>query len=196
MTAHYLFILILIFSIGGCIPRQAKFAPVGGEEQLPTDQIWADWPSEWMTFRPAEKDEDAKKEGTLLLLFKDGFNLQTITLSKRSLVGEFKHTRKKLTTSMLPQEAAEIVLDNIRANPQVFDLNVIENGPAIIAETPGFKLSYTYRDKSGLTRQATIYGTLDRDMLVTLSFDAVKRHYFQKDLATFEKVKDSLRWKS
>ncbi|MGB4068999.1 MAG: hypothetical protein WBK08_13295 [Nitrospira sp.] len=196
MTAHYLLSLILIFSIGGCLPRQAKFSPVGAEEQLPTDQIWADWPSEWMTFRPAEYDKDANKEGTLLLLSKDGFSLQTITLTKRPVGNDFKHTQKKLTPGMLPQEAAEIVLDNVKATPQVVDLQIIENGPAIVAGAPGFKLTYTYREKSGLTRQATLYGTLDRDTLVTLSYDAVKRHYFQKDLATFEKAKDSLRWKS
>lgn len=196
MTAHYLLSLILIFSIGGCMPRQAKFAPVGTEEQLPTDQIWADWPPEWMTFRPAEKDEDANQEGTLLVLSKDGFNLQTIKLTKRPLEREFKYTQKKLTTGMLPQEAAEIVLDNARADPQVVDLHIMENGPAIVAGAPGFKLNFTYREKSGLIRQASIYGTLHRDMLVTLSYDAVKRLYFQKDLSTFEKAKDSLRWKS
>lgn len=81
MTARYLLMFLLIVSIGGCIPRQAKFAPVGAEEQFPTDQIWADWPSEWMTFRPAEKDEEANREGTLLLLSKDGFNLQTMKLT-------------------------------------------------------------------------------------------------------------------
>lgn len=109
---------------------------------------------------------------------------------------EFKHTQKKLTTRMLPQEAAEIVLDDVRANSQIVDLHILENGPAIVAGTPGFKLTFTYQEKSGLTRQAIIYGTLGKDMLVTLSYDAVKRHYFQKDLATFEKAKDSLRWKS
>jgi hypothetical protein len=196
MTIRYFFIFLLIFSIGGCIPRQAKFAPVGAEEQLPTDQVWVDWPSEWMTFRPAEKDEDANKEGTLILLSKDGFNLQTMKLTKRSLGMEFKYTQKKLTTGILPQEAAEIVLDNVKANPQIVDLHIMENGPAIVAGTPGFKLNFTYQEKSGLTRQSIIYGTLDRDMLVMLSYDAVKRHYFQKDVATFEKAKDSLRWKS
>ena len=196
MTAHYFLTFLLIISIGGCLPRQAKFAPVGAEESLATDQILVDWPSEWMTFRPAEKDEDANKEGTLLLLSKDGFNLQTIKLTKRPLDMEFKHTQKKLTTGILPQEAAEIILDNVRANPLIVDLRVMENGPAIVAGTPGFRLNFTYQEKSGLTRQAIIYGTLDRDMLVTMSYDAIKRHYFQKDLATFEKAKDSLRWKS
>lgn len=152
MIAHYLLSLILIFSVGGCLPRQAKFSPVGSEEQFPADQIWADWPSEWMTFRPAERDEEADKEGMLLLLSKDGFNLQTITLTKHALEKEFKHTQKKLTNGMLPQEVAEVVLDNVRANPQVVDLQIVQSGPAMVAGTPGFTLTYTYREKSGLTR--------------------------------------------
>ena len=195
MRIHVLTV-ILVLCLSGCIPRQAKYAPTGAHEILSTDQIEAEWPLEWMTFRPAEKDEEANKEGTLLVLSQDGFALHTIQLTKRPIEPEFKHTQKKLSAGMLPQEVAEVVLDNVRANPDIVDLHVVENGPAVLIGTQGFKLNFTYRVKSGLLRQTAIYGCLDRGMLVTISLDAPKQHYFQHHLPALEKAKDSLRWKS
>jgi hypothetical protein len=188
--------VILALSLGGCVGRPAKFAPTGAHEIFSTDQLEAEWPQEWMTLRPAEKDEAANKEGVLLLLSRDGFTIQTMLLTKRQVEVEFKHTRKTLSAEMLPQEAAEVVLDNVRANPDAVDLHIVENSPATLAGAPGFKLNFTYRGKSGLQRQSVLYGCLDKGMLVTLSFDAPKRHYFPKDLPALEKVKETLRWKS
>ncbi|MDP9132156.1 MAG: DUF1795 domain-containing protein [Nitrospirota bacterium] len=87
-------------------------------------------------------------------------------------------------------------MDDVRANPDIVDLKVIENGPAILAGGPAFKLHLTYRSKSGLLRQSVRYGCVDKGMLVTLSFDAPKQYYFSHDLAAFEQMKNSLHWKS
>lgn len=189
-------LVLLTLSLGGCLPRQAKFAPVGAHEILPTDQIEAEWPLEWMTLRPAENDEHANKEGILLQLSRDGFALQTMQLTKRPLDADFKHTKKKLAAGMPPQEAAEVVVDNLRADPDKVDFHLLENAPSTLVGVPGFKLVYSYRGKSGLLRQSALYGCLDKGMLVTISLDAPKRYYFQKDLPALEKVKESLRWKS
>lgn len=194
MIAIRIVAVVLALSLSGCIGRQAKFAPVGTHDILSTDQIEAEWPLEWMTLRPAEKDEEANKEGILLWLSRDGFTIQTMLLTKRRVEAEFKHTRKKLSAGMLPQEAAEVVLDNVRANPDAVDFRIIENAPATLVGAPGFKLNFTYRGNSGLQRQSVLYGCLDKGMLVTLSLDAPKRHYFQKDLPALEKVKATLRW--
>jgi hypothetical protein len=163
---------------------------------LSSDQLETEWPQGWMTLRPAEKDETAAKEGLLLMGTRDGFGLQTIHLSKRPLEAEFKYTQKKLAAGMLPQEAAEIVLDDFRANPEIVDLKIIENGPATLAGNPGFKLSLTYRSKSGLLRQRVRYGCLDKGLLISLSYDAPKQYYFSHDLAVFEQMRNFLRWKS
>lgn len=189
-------ILMLILSLCACIGRQAQWAPAEAQIASSSDQLEAEWPQGWMTLRPAEKDETAAKEGLLLMGTRDGFALQTIRLSKRPLEGEFKYTQKRLAAGMLPQEAAEIVLDDFRANPEIVDLKIIEHGPASLAGSPAFKLSLTYRSKSGLLRQRVRYGCLDKGMLVSLSFDAPKQYYFSHDLDTFERMRNSLHWKS
>ena len=196
MIVVHIVAVVLALSLSGCVGRQAKLAPVGAHEVLSTDQIEAEWPVEWMTLRPAENDENANKDGILLLLSRDGFTIQTMLLTKRPVEAEFKHTRKKLSAGMLPQEAAEVVLDNVRDNPDAVDLKIVENAPATLLGAPGFKLHFTYRGTSGLQRQSVLYGCLDKGMLVTLSLDAPKRHYFTKDLPALEKVKETLRWKS
>ena len=188
--------IMLTLSLGGCVGRSAQLVPAGSQTVLSTDQIEAEWPQGWMTFRPAEKDEEAVKQGLLFMATRDGFGLQTMRLNKRPLDGEFKHTQKKLSAGMLPQEAATIFLDDIRANPDIVDLKIVENGPATLAGSQGFRVSYTYRSKSGLLRQAVTYGCIDKGMLTTIGFDAPKRHYFSLDLPTFERVKDSVRWTS
>ncbi|HEU4684989.1 MAG TPA: hypothetical protein VFS39_10860 [Nitrospira sp.] len=196
MTLVRILLALSLLSVAGCLPRPAKLAPVGAHEILPSDQIEVEWPLEWMTFRPTENDDNAKKEGIVLLLSRDGFSLQTIRLTKQAAGADFKYTQKKLSTGMLPQEVAELTLDNIRANPEVIDLSVIESAPATVLGAPGFKLRYTYRGKTGLTREVGMYGCLDRDMLVILSLDAPRRYYFEKDWPVLDKVKDSLRWQS
>ncbi|MCW5798862.1 MAG: hypothetical protein KIT40_10205 [Nitrospira sp.] len=188
--------VLLILSLGGCFRRPAQLLPVGSHTILNTDQLEADWPQGWMSLRPAEKDEEATKQGVLFVVTRDGFNLQSIRLAQRPIEGEFKHTQKKLSARMLPQEAAAILLDDIRSNSSIVDLKIIENGPATLVGSQGFKISYAYRSKSGLLRQSLAYGCLDKGMLTTLTFDAPQRHYFALDLATFEQVKASLRWKS
>lgn len=188
--------LILLLSLTACMGRQAQWAPAGSQGSLTDDQLEAEWPQGWMTLRPAEKDDASAKEGLLLVATRDGFGLQTIRLSKRPLDGDFKHTQKKLIADMRPQEAAEIVLDDIRANPDIVDLKLIENGPATLAGARAFKLSISYRNKSGLLRQRVQYGSLDKGMLVTISYDAPRQYYFSHDLDTFEHMKSSVRWKS
>ncbi|MBS0160536.1 MAG: hypothetical protein U0233_00950 [Nitrospira sp.] len=188
--------LMLMLLLTGCLGRPAQLLPVGSHTILNTDQLEAEWPQGWMTLRPAEKDEEAAKQGLLFVVTHDGFSLQSMRLAQRSIEGEFKHTQKKLSVGMLPQEAAAILLDDIRADSNMVDFTIIENGPTILAGSQGFKIKYAYRSKSGLRRQSVMYGCLDKGMLITLTFDAPQRHYFALDLPTFEKVKDSLRWKS
>lgn len=188
--------VLLMLSLGGCFGRPAQLLPVGSHTVLTTDQLEADWPQGWMILRPAEKDEEANKQGVLFVATRDGFNLQSMRLAQRQIEGEFKYTQKKLSAGMLPQEAAAMLLDDIRSNSSIVDLKIIENGPAALAGSQGFKIHYTYRSKSGLLRQSLVYGCLGRGMLTTLTFDAPQRHYFALDLTIFEQVKESLRWKS
>lgn len=79
--------VLLILSLGGCFGRPAQLLPVGSHTMLATDQLEADWPQGWMSLRPAEKDEEATKQGVLFVVTRDGFTLQSMRLAQRPLEG-------------------------------------------------------------------------------------------------------------
>jgi hypothetical protein len=70
---------------------------------------------------------------------------------------------------------------------------LLENAPAEVAGHPGLKLVFGYKDPDGLKTKVVLYGVLVEDTLYELSFRAPERHYFARDLGTFEQVRASLK---
>lgn len=114
---------------------------------------------------------------------------------------------------MLPERVADLVEENILANPDIRNANIISKGVVTIGNQSGYELIYTYREThlpskgpynyggeafevekgyDGLTYKVAEYGFHYKDWFYTLIFVAPQRHYFEKDLGAFEKIKDSL----
>jgi len=178
-----------------CIGRQAKWSMVGGKELIENEPIEVEWPRAWMKFTPAEADESAKKDGLVLTATRDGLGLQAIILLKRPVDQGFNNTKKKAAPGIIPQELAELVLDDLRAAPNFIDLQVVENSPGTLDGVSGYKLVVRYRTEAGLPKQAVYYGCLEKGLLYTLIYKAPQRHYYGLDLPTFEAVKNSFKWK-
>jgi hypothetical protein len=188
--------VLSISMLAACVGRQATWSMVGGKQVIENETIEIEWPPGWMKFTPAESDENAKKEGLLLSVTRDGIGLQAMILKKRPLDQGFSNTKKKATPEMLPQELAELVLDDMRANPEFVDLQVVENSPNTLDGIPGYKVIIRYRNKTGLPKQAVHYGCIEKGLLYSLTYAAPQRHYYALDLPTFEAVKNSFKWKS
>ena len=62
-----------------------------------------------------------------------------------------------------------------------------------MAGLPGFKLVYSFRAVNGLRLKRVHYGVLVRDWVYRIQYQAAARYYFDKDLATFERVRESFR---
>jgi hypothetical protein len=169
---------------------------VGGKELIENEPLEVEWPKAWMKFTPAEADESAKKEGLVLSATRDGLGLQGIILMKRPVDQGFNNTKKKAAPGIIPQELAELVLDDLRADPNFIDLQVVENSPSTLDGVSGYKLVVRYRTEAGLPKQAVYYGCLEKGLLYTLIYEAPQRHYYALDLPTFEAVKSSFKWKS
>lgn len=134
-----------------------------------------------------------KKTSDFLLLTRDGVLLENIQIKQTPITEKLPHTRKKFTQNMLPQEAAEIIIDDLHSNTELLKVKILENTPAQIDSFPGFKLIYSYETANRLKRKAVIYGLLKEASFYQLSYDAPARYYFDKYLPEFEKVKDSFR---
>lgn len=130
-----------------------------------------------------------------LMLTKDGPFLQYVLIQRRPIGQSFKHTKKKLKKEMLPQEAAQIIIDEIFSDRHILDFKVIENSPASIDGRDGFKLLFTYRNKKGSSFKTAYYGLIQGDAFYNLRYNAVRRDYFDKDIKTFQTMLDSFKLK-
>lgn len=127
------------------------------------------------------------------MLSKDGPYLQYILIQARPVDRSFRFTHRKLNPGMLPHEAAQVVVDSLSSDPKIRQFTVIGNEPAILDHSLGFKLAYSYVDPQGVDILSVYYGVIIDQLFFNLRYAAAKRHYFSKDLAEFERIRDNLR---
>jgi hypothetical protein len=157
---------------------------VGGNYENPAQNFKAEFPQGWRKFNLSKDD---------VLITKDGLSLQFIRISRSPIDKKLQHTEKKFTKGMLPQEAAELVIQNFRSNSDIMNQLVLVNNPAEIGGYPGFNIVVTFQTKQGLTKQSNVYGFLTGDSYYEILYQAPKRYYFTKDESDFEKVKDTFK---
>ena len=174
---RYLFVLLLF------IPACAPWIGSRGTFKSPSHHFSVDIPQTWMRL----------KSDQYLLISRDGPFLQYVLVQERPIARPFKHTKKKLRRGMLPQEAAQVIVDEISCDQSVLDFQVKENTPARVNEYEGFRLRFTHKNRDGLTFKTVYYGFLIGDRFYSARYNAAKRYYFDKDRATFEKLLKSLR---
>ena len=171
---------ILTLLIGGCAP----WIMVGGNYENSKQNFKAEFPNGWRQFNLSK---DA------VLITKDGLRLQLIRISRSPIEMKLRNTEKKFSKGMLPQEAAEIVIQNFRSNPDILNQQVLANNPTKIGGYPGFNIVFAFQTKMGLTKQSIVYGFLSGDSYYEILYEAPKRYYFKKDESDFEKVKDTFK---
>lgn len=175
--------LVVILSLAGCAPQK----PWLKTEKFYTNQrqgFSVELPDNWMRSSKAD----------VLFATRDGFPLQSIYISRFNIKeNPLKNTKKTLQKGMLPQEVAEIVLDDTISASSLTDVKTEEDVPMTIAGIPGFRLVYTFRNSSGLKMKAILCGGLKDSSLLVARYSAPRRHYFDMDAPTFEKVFRSLK---
>jgi len=168
---------LFVFVLGGC----AAWRPVDGPLRSQTYSV--EVPDGWMRF----------DTGSYVMVSRDGPFLQYVLVQERPLDQPFRHTRKTFNPAMLPLEAARIVIDDLKADPALAGFEILDNGPAVIDGREGFRLVFRYRNSSGLRLQTAYYGLIHESCFYSLRYTSAQRHYFEKDRATFEAIRDSFR---
>ena len=92
---------------------------------------------------------------------------------------------------MLPEEAAQIIVDEIASDNNILNFKVLDNTPAAIQGHAGFKILFTYNDKNGSKFKTLYYGFIKEDTFFNLRFNAADQVYFQKDIETFKRMLNS-----
>ncbi len=174
-----LLLCLVVLFITGCLP----WARTGGPFTAPAQNVSVDLPDGWM--RKNTKD--------YLLVTRDGPLLQYIIVENIHATDALYHTKKKFRTGMLPQEQAEVIIDNTSSNPEILKLRIISNKPTKINGYSGFKVVYTYKDKNGLQYKSMYYGFMNGEWFYGIRYNAPLRHYYKKELNSFKKVVKSLK---
>jgi hypothetical protein len=179
--------LAVALTLAGCV--HSPWVSSGGTYTPESHDFDVELPLGWRHYNPLQS-----KDPTIArVLTRDGYALQVIRINKMSVDQELPHTKKKLSMGMLPQEAAEVVFDNIRSDTSSTNQQIVEQGPSTIGNRSGFRVLYSYQMKAGLKKQGLCYGVLVGPVYYSLIYEAPSRHYFSLDLSTFETLKDSFR---
>lgn len=174
----------LMLLLAGCAP----FVLASGKQTLSEYEVTV--PEDWYRAMRASGTLEAP-EG--LVLTRDGLALQQIRVGRVPVDKELKFTNRKFDEKLPPHEVAEVELDDHRSNPNVFNLTIEENAPVTLDGHRGFRLVYTWQTKDGYRLKCIQYGFLEGRWVYQLTYQAAARFYFDRDLATFEKLRDSFR---
>ena len=177
---HAFAIVLLLGAVNGCAP----WVQVEGPYRMDSQGYEANLPAGW---RRATTVSDS------LLLTRDGVSLQNIRVERVAVGDELTHTKKKFAKRMSAQDVAEVELDEVRSDQGMRTFELLENVPFQVAGLPGFKLVYTFKTENGLRLRRIHYGVLLRGWVNRVQYQAPARYYFEKDLATFERVRESFR---
>ncbi len=172
-------LLIGLLIIIGC----ASAAKERSLNNLPNAGFSVDIPNGWW------KPEYTSK----YLITKDGPFQQYVLIQRRPLDKNFRNTQKKIRSGMLPQEAADILIDELASDRHIMNFKVLNNRPAMIDGHAGFKMLFTHKDKKGTRFKTLYYGFINGNFFYNLRYCAARRHYFKKDLADFKQIVNSFK---
>lgn len=178
LLAPFLFLSLWMFA---CAP--SPWTPIKGTYEAPSRHYSFTAPDGWVKLNV---------NGNLFIT-KDGPFLHYVLFQEKPLEHPFQHTSKRFSPDMLPQEAAEIVLDEMRSDLALTDFKVLENGPATLDGHEGFKILFTYKDKKNLPVKCLYYGAIAGDRYYSVRYSAAESDYFEKDLETFQNVMSSFK---
>jgi len=175
-----LFVLMLLL-VTGCAP----WVKTDGPFTSVSKGFTVDPPQGWMRQNTDE----------LLLVTKDGFLLQKIIISRKNLsdAKQFSYTKKRISDGMLPQELAEVVIDDYQSDPDHPFEAVEESVPETIAGKPAFRVRLVFSTKDGLKYRCLTYGFLADSWFYEIIYVAPARHYFDRDLAAVQSMVKSFR---
>ena len=174
-------ILISLLLLTGCV--QAIWVQEEGLHTMTTLNFSVQIPQGWMKLNKEE----------YLFMTHDGTLLQTIFINRMAISSPLKYTKKKLEKGMLPQEVANIIIDNTTSNQAIQNYELKENIPATIGGQQGFKVTYGYKSSDEVKRKSIVCGFLYGEWFYEIRYEAPERYYFDKYLKTFEQFVESFR---
>ena len=130
-------------------------------------------------------------EEPMLFLTKDGGYKQFVLIRERPLAEPFTFSQRTMRNGMMPEEAAELIVNEIIADTNISNFSLLENVPARIAGHSGFRLTFLYTDADGFVFKTIYYGFIKGNTFFNIRYAATQDDYFLRDLKTFQQVFES-----
>ncbi|RJR53966.1 MAG: hypothetical protein C4576_00865 [Desulfobacteraceae bacterium] len=127
-----------------------------------------------------------------LITRKDPYE-QYILFRQRHVNERFPHTAKRLHKGMAPLDVAGVIVDEMKSDPSVLNLQLIETEAALVGSYPGFKILFDYGVKEGHSFSTIYYGFLQGDWLYSIRYNASQNAVTEQDVADFHQVLKSFR---
>jgi hypothetical protein len=126
-----------------------------------------------------------------LLITRDGAYMQYILVQRFPLDRPFKNTKKTFREDMLPQELAEVVIDEMSSDPFISNLRIMENSPAELKGMHGYRLVFSYATPAGDRHQTVYYGFKKGRWYYSIRYDASDLLLMERDSKDFETLLSS-----
>jgi hypothetical protein len=150
----------------------------------PGDEYTVQIPTDWVRFT---------LRTDVVMVTRDGPPIQYLEVLRWPFAKAFEKTKKTPPPGILPQELAGLVEAELRAQERYANMRIVSIAPARIDRKPAFRMHVSYRTDRGAEFERMLVGAADGERLLLLSYNALKLHYFARDLPVFEQAVASYR---
>ncbi|MFH1199350.1 MAG: hypothetical protein V1650_04255 [Candidatus Omnitrophota bacterium] len=174
MRIKFFVVLSLVFFICGCAAWQLVKTPT----KWASSELGAILPEGWMRLNYSPD---------LLFLTKDGEMLQRIRIYRYALNKdkELPITKKEFSEDMLPQDIAELIVNEASVDQNKQNFQLADNVPVGINGKEGFKITYAYNTVEKLKVKSVLYGFRYKKFIYLIQYEAAAQYYFDKDINVF-----------
>lgn len=132
----------------------------------------------------------------------DGLSINELTfyggiLDNTTLFREVNKTEKPLprfSKTMLAPDVAQLFESSYRVALSTSLMTIDSIEPATFAGNQGFKFTYSFAVQDEVKRKGEARGAIIGGKLYMITYEAPRIHYFDRDLASFQKIADSARF--
>src|SRR5882724_4141807 len=191
---------MLLALVGGCAPVPYWTLTDDANGVLKSTSFEMTVPAGWTRTTTADTWEKVTvddKAQTLLLeqatASRDGVGIHAITVTRRYPDTAFPTIKKKSSAKMLPLEAADLYVSELRKRNGLERLKVLSNKPAQIDGKQGFELAMEFKNDDGLRIRIVSNGFVDKTGFYTINYRAPVLYFYDRDYNDYAKLVRSFR---
>lgn len=200
MIRKLLPLLVVLALLGGCAPTPYWTLTDDVNRVLKSTSFEMTVPEGWVRTTTADTWEriaiDDKPQTILLesvTATRDGTGIHAISVTRRYPDTAFPTIKKKSTPRMLPLEAADLYVSELRKRNGLERLKVLSNKPAQINGKQGFQLVMEFKNDDGLRIRIVSHGFVDKTGFYTINYRAPALYYHERDYGDYAKLVRSFR---